>query len=59
MCWIQKALFLGGKDIIENLKISDIDVYWNIMGQVIKKLTEAGLNTSKNYSIIKCYGAAR
>lgn len=31
-------LFLGGKDIVECLEISDIDVYWHIMGQLIRKV---------------------
>ena len=28
-------LFLGGKDEIENLEESDLDVYWHIIGQVL------------------------
>jgi Domain of unknown function (DUF1851) len=32
-----KPLFLGGIDDLENLEISDIDVYWHIMGQLILK----------------------
>ncbi|MFI2362996.1 T6SS immunity protein Tdi1 domain-containing protein [Promicromonospora sp. NPDC019610] len=27
-------LFLGGKDVVENLEVSDIDVYWSICGQL-------------------------
>jgi hypothetical protein len=27
-------LFLGGSDDVANLEISDIDVYWTIMGQL-------------------------
>lgn len=28
-------LFLGGKDAFENMELSSLDVYWNIMGQVM------------------------
>jgi len=27
----QRPLFLGGKDTVANLEISDLDVYWTIM----------------------------
>lgn len=30
-------LFLGGKDVIENLEILDLDVYWTIMGQLRRR----------------------
>jgi len=30
-------LFLGGADTVENLILSDLDVYWHIMGQLIIK----------------------
>lgn len=33
----KKPLFLGGVDEISNLELSDIDVYWHIMGQLIMK----------------------
>ena len=33
----RKPLFLGGSDEVENLEISDLDVYWHIMGQLIRK----------------------
>ncbi|KGN35043.1 hypothetical protein N802_02070 [Knoellia sinensis KCTC 19936] len=29
----QRPLFLGGDDAVANLEISDLDVYWTIMGQ--------------------------
>jgi len=29
-------LFLGGKDSIENLEVSDMEVYWGIVGQLIR-----------------------
>ncbi|UCI24573.1 T6SS immunity protein Tdi1 domain-containing protein [Mesorhizobium sp. B2-8-5] len=34
----KKPLFLGGEDTIENLELSDLDVYWHIMGQIIAKV---------------------
>ncbi|WP_249150602.1 T6SS immunity protein Tdi1 domain-containing protein [Bradyrhizobium sp. JYMT SZCCT0180] len=33
----RKPLFLGGADEIENLELSDLDVYWHLMGQLIVK----------------------
>jgi hypothetical protein len=30
-------LFLGGQDAIENLEVSDFDVYWCLMGQLLAK----------------------
>jgi hypothetical protein len=33
----RKPLFLGGSDDVGNLEISDIDVYWHITGQLIRK----------------------
>jgi hypothetical protein len=30
-------LFLGGADEIENLQVADLDVYWHLMGQLIRK----------------------
>jgi hypothetical protein len=33
----KKPLFLGGADTVDNLEISDIDVYWHILGQMIRK----------------------
>jgi hypothetical protein len=30
----QVPLFLGGQDVIENLEVSDLDVYWSICGQL-------------------------
>lgn len=33
----QRPLFLGGVDEIENLEISDLDVYWHITGQLIQQ----------------------
>lgn len=31
-------LFLNGKDIITNLEISDMDVYWSIFAQIINQI---------------------
>lgn len=33
----KKPLFLGGSDEVENLEPSDLDVYWHITGQLIRK----------------------
>lgn len=33
----RRPLFLGGLDNVDNLDVSDIDVYWNILGQLILK----------------------
>jgi len=29
-------LFLGGSDDVQNLELSDIDVYWTIVGQLLR-----------------------
>ncbi|GAB3933043.1 hypothetical protein GCM10029976_039830 [Kribbella albertanoniae] len=39
----QVPLFLGGKDQVENLELSDIEVYWGIMGQLRAQAREVGL----------------
>lgn len=31
----KKPLFLGGDDLISNFELSDIDVYWSLMGQLL------------------------
>ncbi|HTJ31181.1 MAG TPA: T6SS immunity protein Tdi1 domain-containing protein [Acidobacteriaceae bacterium] len=36
----RKLLFLGGKDISENLERVDLDVYWTISAQLIRKTRE-------------------
>jgi hypothetical protein len=33
----KQPLFLGGKDTIENLELSNLDVYWTLIGQLIRK----------------------
>lgn len=30
----KRPLFLGGEDIVANLEVSDLDVYWTLMGQL-------------------------
>lgn len=30
----KRPLFLGGEDVVANLELSDLDVYWTIMGQL-------------------------
>ncbi|WP_095091392.1 T6SS immunity protein Tdi1 domain-containing protein [Mesorhizobium sophorae] len=34
----KKPLFLGGEDDISNQELSDLEVYWHIIGQVIAKI---------------------
>jgi hypothetical protein len=34
----KKPLFLGGEDILSNLELSDMDVYWSICGQLLEKV---------------------
>jgi hypothetical protein len=34
----KKPLFLGGSDILENLELSDMDVYWSVCGQLLTKV---------------------
>ena len=33
----RRPLFLGGEDGIDNMEVSDLDVYWHITGQLIQK----------------------
>jgi hypothetical protein len=33
----KKPLFLGGRDEIDNLELTDIDVYWHLIGQLIRQ----------------------
>ena len=35
----RKPLFLGGADDLENLETSDIDLYWHLLGQVLRKVS--------------------
>jgi len=39
-------LFLGGKDVLGNLEVSDIDVYWTIVGQLRRKTLNLPAGTS-------------
>ena len=43
-----KPLFLDGVDELENLQVTDIDVYWHIMGQFIQKIKGMLPGTSIN-----------
>lgn len=38
----KKPLFLGGADEVDNLELTDLDVYWTIMGQLRRQV--AGLS---------------
>ncbi|MDX8514937.1 T6SS immunity protein Tdi1 domain-containing protein [Mesorhizobium captivum] len=44
----KKPLFLGGEDDISNMEITDLEVYWHIMGQVIAKVKGLPPGTSVN-----------
>jgi len=33
-----KPLFVGGEDAIENLELTDMEVYWSILGQLLAKV---------------------
>jgi len=33
----KRPLFLGGSDTTDNLEISDLEVYWLLMGQLIRQ----------------------
>jgi hypothetical protein len=33
-------LFLGGKDRFENLAVSDLEVYWDIIGQILAQIRD-------------------
>jgi hypothetical protein len=39
----RQPLFLNGQDIVENLEVSDLDVYWTIFGQLRRQVTRAEL----------------
>jgi hypothetical protein len=41
-------LFLGGQDVIENLELSDIDVYWSICGQLRRSVINLPPDSSVN-----------
>src|SRR5450830_630250 len=38
-------LFVGGKDVVDNLEISNLDVYWTLAGQLIRKTRGLPLGT--------------
>jgi len=41
-------LFLGGQDVVENLELSDINVYWSICGQLRRGVLNLPPGTSIN-----------
>lgn len=41
----RKPLFLGGQDVLDNLESSNLDVYWTLTGQMIKKAKGLPLGT--------------
>lgn len=42
----KKPLFLGGADVIENLEISDLDVYWEISTELIRQARNFSVGSS-------------
>jgi hypothetical protein len=32
--------FFGGKDVLENMELSDLDVYWTLMQQLIRQTSD-------------------
>jgi hypothetical protein len=44
----KKPLFLGGADEVENLEMSDLDVYWRVMGQLISQVKKLPPGTPIN-----------
>ena len=47
----RKPLFLSGVDDVDNLEVSDLDVYWHIMGQLIEQTRGLPPGTSVNFSL--------
>ena len=41
-------LFLGGQDVVENLELSDLDLYWSICGQLRRGVLDLPPGTSIN-----------
>lgn len=44
----QRPLFLGGEDDISNQELSDLEVYWHIVGQIIAKVKGLSPGTAVN-----------
>lgn len=42
----KRPLFLGGSDLIENLEISDLDVYWEISAEVIRQARNSPMGSA-------------
>jgi len=36
----KKPLFIGGKDKVTNLEISNLDVYWSLSGQLVRRMRD-------------------
>lgn len=36
----KQPLFLGGSDVVENLELADLEVYWTLSGELIQKVRE-------------------
>jgi len=41
----RKPLFLGGTDELWNMELSDLDVYWHVVGQLVRKTRGLPLGT--------------
>lgn len=41
-------IFLGGQDVVENLELSDLEVYWSICGQLRRGVRSLPPGTSIN-----------
>lgn len=41
----RQPLFLGGADDLDNLELSDIDVYWHLMSQIIEQVRDLPAGT--------------
>ncbi|MET3577666.1 hypothetical protein ABID19_000681 [Mesorhizobium robiniae] len=44
----KRPLFLSGEDEIENMELSDVEVYWHLMGQLIAKVKSLPPGTPVN-----------
>jgi len=47
----QRPLFLGGEDVVENLELSDLDVYWTLSGQMIQQTRGLPPGTRVRFSL--------
>ncbi|WP_202385393.1 hypothetical protein [Altericroceibacterium endophyticum] len=44
-------MFLGGVDDLENLELSDLDVYWHLSAQIIRQARGLPPGTSVRFDI--------